>query len=197
MRTLLAALIVTAGFASPAAGQDIDAMARWTAATVIRYRVVGEYAGVQNGLAEVTDRLEFEFDWDQTEMKIVGKPVIRNFPTKVGKVGAGPGCGPYKIEGPLEFATVTAVEVHPTMGMSGVLVLKSTQDEPASATCSIGDSGVPVWTTWKAKTVSHDIGFMVGQPVMLGLPGQSTPDGKSLIVKGDGWTWTQTPTIVK
>jgi hypothetical protein len=93
MRALLAALIVTAGFASPASGQDVDAMARWTAATVIRYRVVGEYSGAQNGLAEVTDRLEFDFDWDQTEMKIVGKPVIRNFPTKVGKVRAGPGCG--------------------------------------------------------------------------------------------------------
>src|SRR5262245_25988632 len=75
--------------------QDIDAMAKWTALTIVHYVAVGEYSGTQPVItaakevdlgwaAQVTDRVEIEFDWDQQEMKLVGKSAIRNFPTKVG-----------------------------------------------------------------------------------------------------------------
>ena len=32
--------------AAPVAAQDVDAMAKWTAYTVVRYKVVGEYSGL-------------------------------------------------------------------------------------------------------------------------------------------------------
>lgn len=203
----LIASIIAASPAGAQGAQDIDAMAKWTAASVIRYHVVGDYSGPTKILsgkqwsadAQVADRVEFDFDWDQTEMKIVGKPTIRNFPTKVGTVGVGRACPPTKVEGPFEFAIISAVELHPVMGMSGMLVLKATRNQPAGATCYAPiDTGVPEWETVLAKSASVDISFMVGQPLMLFTPGQAkTPDGKSLVTKGENWTWVHTPTIVK
>jgi hypothetical protein len=42
--------------------------------------------------------------------------------------------------------------------------------------------------------------LMVVNAIFLATPGGAfpmTPDGKSLIAKGNGWTWTYTPTPVR
>ena len=94
MKRLLLVLMFV-GCACPAWAQDTDAMLKWTEAKVVHYRVVGEFSrtigilaedGPSGGNAPVTDRVEIEFDWNQENNKIVGKPVIRNFPTKVGTI---------------------------------------------------------------------------------------------------------------
>jgi hypothetical protein len=65
------ALLVVAWSAPHAFAQDVDAMAKWTAATVIHYSVVGEFSGETRILSfeksfpvsdstQVTDRVEVE-----------------------------------------------------------------------------------------------------------------------------------------
>ena len=73
--------------------QNIDEMARWTSAEVVHYDVIAEYTGttpilVPNKGATVTsyptqvkDRYEIGFDWNPTEMTMVGKPIFKNFPS--------------------------------------------------------------------------------------------------------------------
>ena len=72
--------------------QDVNAMAKWTAATVVHYKIVGEFKGKTTILkgknlsrdADVTDRVEIEVDWDQMAYALVRPAVIRNTPTVVG-----------------------------------------------------------------------------------------------------------------
>jgi len=209
-KALSAAFILPLLGASPAFAQDVEAMAKWTAATIIRYRVVGEFSGPatilsgtkskRTATAQVTDRVEIDFDWDQNEMKIVGKPVIRNFPTKIGTLVAPPKCAAPKVEGPLEHATVTLVDDSSMERMSGVVTLKTSREQPAGAVCQFAlDTQQLDWEAAPAKSENVDLKFTVAQAMALAMPGviPTTPDKKSLVMKNGGWTWTQTPTIVK
>jgi hypothetical protein len=139
-RTLVAALPVVAPLvvvwsAPQAFAQDIDAMATWTAAAVIHYSVVGEFSGETRIMsfertfpvsdsAQVTDRVEVEFDWDQQELKPVGAPVFGNFPSTTAALRVLEGCPATKIEGAFEFATIVEWKELP-YPMSGIgLVLR-------------------------------------------------------------------------
>jgi hypothetical protein len=64
--------------------QNVDEMAKWTALTVVHYRVLGEHSGetpLAGGSTHATGRVEIEFDWDQFEMKLAGPAKITNSPT--------------------------------------------------------------------------------------------------------------------
>lgn len=202
------AAIVLAPCATPVFAQNVNAMAKWTALTVVRYRVVGEFSGTTTILsgaknvvpstASVTDRVEIDFDWNQSEMKLVGKPVIRNFPTKVVALNPGPNCSVPKIGGTFELATFTAIDDSSMERMSGVLNTTVKRDQPGGSACGPSEAGT-VWETAPAKSETLQQKFMVAQAMALAMPGMipATPDGKSLVLKADGWTWTQTPTPVK
>jgi len=209
-RTVFPAFLLGVALSAPAQAQDVNAMAKWTAATVVRYRVVGEYSGPativsgtkskRTGTAQVTDRVEIDFDWDQTEMKIVGKPVIRNFPTTVVTLIAPPQCAAPRVEGPLEHATVLSMDDSSMERMSGTLTLRTTRAQPAGSVCMLEiDTLQQIWEAGPAKTENVDLKFTVAQAMALAMPGviPTTPDKKSLVMKGGGWTWTQTPTIVR
>jgi hypothetical protein len=183
-------------------------MAQWTSVTVVHYRVVGEYSGrpvvliAKDGNRRpgpVTDRVEMEFDWNQTEMKLVGTPVIRNFPSKIGTMPApAAGCQPDKVEGTAEFATILGLTEGP-MSTSGALDLNVRHDYPAGSVCWVNEVG-PTWEPAAPRTETTREVFMVAMAMALAMPGviPTTPDGKSLVMKtADGWTWTQTPTPVK
>lgn len=201
--------------ASPAFAQDIDAAARWMDLKIVHYRVVGEFSGEARILgdikspfpylastdASVTDRVEIEFDWDQEEMKLTGKPAIRNFPTNAGALAQVAGCPATKVEGVFEFATVLVLKDGAALGTVGLDIrrdyvggatprLKS--DEGGGGAC--GDA----WDTAAPKSVTDsDTTLGVPPAMMLAMPSEAYPlseDGKSIILKKKGWTWTFTPT---
>ena len=159
MKKLWLVLVGLMLFARPAFAQDVEAMAKWTGYQIVHYKIVGEYAGetiVMKGTggsilssltARVTDRIEIEFDWDQQEFNVVGKPVIRNFPTKVvsynldfvsndaGKVYKSR-CPEPKPSGPFELVTGLAVKADEGMRMSGVVNLEVRRDQPGGSYAS-------------------------------------------------------------
>lgn len=220
-------------FAGPASAQDLEAMAKWTSYTVVHYKVVGEFSGetvLLKGsgqrvptmiLAQVTDRIEIEFDWDQQEFNLVGKPVIRNFPTKVGSTifpQLAPQlnsktCPALKLNGPLEIMTGVALKADEAMRMSGVVTLEYRRDQPGGSYPAFGDTDTcgEIWESSQPVPETSPMSLMAipGMYLVMPIPdGQGgmkiSADKKSLIVppgaKGSstyGWTWTYTPTGVK
>jgi len=211
-RHALAALLVPIALAAtPAAAQEpaFLVMARWQSAAVIHYRYVGEYSdqGPINGSpvgegqvggvrAKYSDRIEFEFDWNQPEMKIVGTPVVKNVPTKV-ELLPETRCPAPQLEGVFEFATVTSIAGPPSPG-DPRLTLAITSDYVGGAVPYMGE-GTCGTSHFKAESGPWSLKVdLVNAILMVAMPGSppKTPDGKSLIVKGnDGWGWTVTPTI--
>ena len=216
-RLLFVSLCVLCG--RPAWAQDMDAMAKWTAAKVVHYRVVGEFSGAVNILsirdrATVTDRVEIEFDWNQEENKVVGKPIIRNLPTKLGAIAPLAECPAPKVNGAFEFITILSVKDQPdeTMRMAAAgIVIEGRRDHPAGEAPVIPNRAeAPCGTTWekveaKSETTSEVLTVPVAMMLAMGKAGGAniTPDGKSFVekfgagTKHAGWTWTYTPTIVK
>lgn len=104
---------------APAQQLDVNAMAKWTSAPVIHYRYVGEYAGeVQimgtgpggGAMARVADRVEIDLDWHQKERRLVGTPVLKNYPTRSDLVlDTRLNCPAPRIQGAFEFATAISV----------------------------------------------------------------------------------------
>ena len=192
--------------ASRVAAQDVAAMAKWSAYTVVHYKVVGEYSGLApvlatqglNHQAKVTDRVEFELDWNQQEFKLVGTPRIRNFPSQVGAIAPVPNCPPPRIEGAFELMTLRALKADGPMSMSGVVTLDATRNHPAGAYALMNEYGCQAWTAVEAKSVAVPVNFQLPPAMSLAMPGGApyalSADGKSLIFKGDGWVWTSTPT---
>jgi len=209
--------------ARPAAAQDIEAMARWTSYQIVHYKVVGEFSGetvLLNGAgkslpaavsAKVTDRIEIEFDWDQQDFNLVGKPVIRNFPTKVvsvnlnAEIGDGTGrtnrytCPEPKLAGAMEFVTGLSLKTDDTIRMSGGINLQVRRDHPGGSFAafptdrqtSITKCG-EYWETAKpaSETSTIDLIAVPGMYLVMPIPpGQGgmkiSPDKKSIILIED------------
>ena len=184
--------------------QNVDEMAKWTALTVVRYRVVGEFSGEtplfagggQN--ARATDRVELEFDWDQFEMKLAGTAKITNADTEFTPIPIGD-CPASRVNGKLEVANAVSVS---SDQLPGMLTVTTSSQTPAGANSGPNENG-PC-----AATYDHAAGSATGTttlqviPAMMlamGPPGANgiSPDGKSFIVKAQAWTWTYTPTPVR
>ena len=191
-------LIVPAGVFA----QDVDAMAKWTALTIVRYRVVGEYSADSRLLARegttvpAKDRVELEFDWDQFEMKLAGEAKITNASTQsTAPAGA---CPLVRASGPLEVATALSVKD----AAPGAVNVSIKSDTPAGAARIPADDG-SCGTEWRdvaAASTTQDQMLQILPAMMLAMgpnPSMVTADGKSMFVKGAGWTWTFTPTAVR
>lgn len=188
---------------------DMDLMTKWSAVTVVRYAVVGEFAGEPTLLfgalgfkrqARVTDRVELTFDWNQNEMALVGTPTFKNFPSKVSVTPVA-GCPPARISGAYEHMDVLSVKQLSPNGLQ----LAAKRSSPAGSIPYAGESTCgAAWDSAAAKVETADIGLLVlptmyfGMPS--GVPGLSiSPDRKSIVLveQNSGWTWTYTPTPVK
>jgi hypothetical protein len=197
-----------------AAGQDLDAMTKWTEAKVIHYLIVGDFAGkmgILNGAhtirhAAIADRIELEFDWDNQGMAILGSPVLRNAPTKLGAIDPPPpditGCPPARIDEAPEFATairVTAAFV--------LLQIELKQQSAAGALPWLGERGMgrcgDSWDPSLSAEATFEVQLQLPPGMLLAMPPESTgydlsKDGKSLLSKPEnGWSWVITPTIVR
>jgi len=188
---------------SAAHGQqmDMDAMMKWGAADVVRYHVVGVYqdksivSGDGAAIADVNDRVVFDFTWKLSEMKLVGKPTFQNFKSTVARPRDRDGkCTPPVLKGDYEHYEVLDIKD----GLSGAL------DIQVQTTYPVVD--VPQMCTGKPKAVpaKNDIRpeqFVVVSPVSFGMPLPDSDDLRvstdkmSLITKKNGWTWTFTPRL--
>lgn len=206
----LGVLVLLIGLTTPpVAAQDIDAMAKWTAYTVVHYKVVGEHSGqvpvlAAQGLsrqAQVTDRVEFELDWNQQEFKLVGTPVVRNSPSKLGAITPMSDCPAPRIEGTFELMTLQAIKGDGPLSMSGIVTLETRRDYPAGAIPTKNEFGCKEWIAVKVKSEAVPVNFQLPPAMSLAMPGGApyklSPNGKSLIFNTDGWVWTCTPTGVK
>jgi hypothetical protein len=216
LRVALSLLLATLGalVAQRAAGQDLDAMTKWTAAKVVHYRIVGDFTGtmmimqgkytLQN--AAVTDHIEVELNWDNQEMVILGTPVVRNAPTKFPAIDTGgpPGlsCPPLRMAKPPEFASVTRVTA-----MFVLLTIEFQQQTgegalPWTGPTASGNCG-DAWDPAVSSTETLDVQLQLPPGMMLAMPPEQSgydlsKDGKSLLPKPEnGWSWVITPSIVK
>jgi len=184
----------------------MDVLNKWSAFTVVRYVVVGEFSGVPAavlvGAARATDRVELTFDWNQNETALVGTPTFKNFPGTAVPPGPGGPCPmiPIRFNGTYDYFTLTSVAP-----VSNRLQLNGTRSYPAVVGAQeVGreckEATVP------AKTQEVTITLVVQTTVVFGMAaargeGMSiSKDGKSIIVvdqENPGWTWTYTPTGLK
>jgi hypothetical protein len=210
-----APLLLLAGLsalvARTTAAQDLDAQLKWTEAKVVHYRIAGDFAGKLGIMssehpmrnAAITDHIEFEFDWDNQEMALLGSTVLRNSPTKIVALDPSPieGCPPARIDTGPEFATVTKVTA-----MSVLLQIEFKQQSAKGALPWIGRGASSCGTVWEEVSSSErtqEISLQLPPGMMLAMAKEMTgydfsKDGKSMLTKPEnGWTWSITPSIVR
>lgn len=182
--------------AVPAYAQfDSQAFERWGSEEVLKYTVVANFEGTTavviggNGYADVKDRFEIEFRWNQYQAQLVGEPVIRNYPAEIANIHGPDGCDTPSLTGPYDLATVTAA----APGYSADLHL-TVRTELAPAIAPINCIGKTAPT---AGEKSEDtVPFPVHGIAMWGLPKGTMPNisasGDSLTVRDGNWTYVYT-----
>lgn len=206
--SVVVVVVIAAMFgATRLAAQDLNLMAKWSAAEVVHYDVAMQYdgevelarpdGGAIGYRARVKDRVEIAFDWNQNEMKIVGTPTIKNFPSTTAP-GANVGsCPPVRVDGTFEYAEVTALQ---GIDYNPALQLITTRSYPALSIPLLGD--LPS-DCGKARTdraakseAATDVGLIVLPSLYLGAPTAGGPGVKvdaerSTITSAEqGWTNT-------
>ena len=190
--------------AQQAASENAGEIARWTAAKVVHYHMVGVYDGPAviayrepAGQATVTDRVEIDLDWDLKANAIVGEPTIVNAASEVRELRN-------------THALVSAADperaVRSPDGEDAHDQRRRARAEGHRSFPSIrvvsGCQGVQEPRTirpWEQDVVER---MVVPSPLMLAAPAHSVPnltvsaDKASFTITGGAWTWTYTPTIV-
>ncbi|MDZ7627564.1 MAG: hypothetical protein U5J99_04040 [Parvularculaceae bacterium] len=168
----------------PAQAQfDPAIFAKWGSVAVLKFKLVQTYEGerivIKNGaaLATVKDRFEVEFRWNQYEARLVGEPVIKNYPTVMSGVrGSAKECPAPTLAGPFEHATaVSAVQ-----GEGAFLLVTLRTDYPAA-------SEPQMCSQESSKTVpaaSEDQAIMVPPPG-IAIFGMKDGQAPGITVKGD------------
>lgn len=202
-----AALLALLALPSRAPAQDMEAMSRWATAKVVHYHVTGDFSGSTKVLknkatdlaGKVSDHVEIDFDWDQTQQKIIGDPVFTNFPTKIESLDSTPGCATPKLNGPFEYFTFQSVRA-----MAVMFEFQGTRNLPPGSFDYQSEQGgcghVQALAASEAVTARMQLalGMMLAMPATPGFEMEITKDHKSFIqrINTDGWVWTMTPTIV-
>jgi hypothetical protein len=186
--------------------KEEDALkAKWNDARAIRYHVVGEFKDQVSmgergsgyyGVADVTDRVEVDFDWSNSTRGLVGEPKIRNFPASLSNLRNGEAkCATPALHGKWEY-DLTSVEQDPVRGGLTVLLHSSTHipaiDVPKFCT------GAPKRSQERIETDESGNMITVPYPVRLVRDGATfSPDPKRLVQKELGWTYTFTPSPLR
>jgi hypothetical protein len=194
-------LLAIVTLAAPQAPATADLIARWSAATTVRYHVVGDYVDTTviayrepAGQAIVADRVVLDFDWDVKAQRLVGEATVENSPSTVsGLRNTHPSCPAPIPAGAYEHLTITGAT-----GAAGALELKGTRAFPAVAVVA-GCQGVQdpkKVAAWEQEVVER---LMVPPPILLAAPAGVDPnltvsaDRTSFTLKTGAWTWTFTP----
>jgi hypothetical protein len=205
MRKLLVPLALLALVPCLARAQEMDfaAMAKWGAAKVVRYQIVGVYQDTTfvgsdgAGQADIGDRVVLDFLWKASDQAITGTPKIQNSKSTVKNVrDREPSCLAPVMKGEYEHYELTSVKP----GLGGMLEFMVTTTFPvveAQYRCTQGRKPVPA----EVKTRPEE--FSLPSPTLFGMPIPNTPEFSTnaaktqFIVKKNGWTWTITPTVAK
>jgi len=189
----------------PAAAQfDPDVMQKWATVTVVHYAVVGTFSGSPlvvdagtGGIADVADRVEIDFDYDQTTAKLVGEPKIVNSPSAFSSLRNGAaGCTPPALHGPYEHFTLVSLKE----GLAGQLEMTAQRDLPAADMPRMC-SGAPEAVA--ARSVTEVDSFVVPGVMTLAMPIEPSSsltisaDRTTLTQVDKGWTWIYKPTPVR
>lgn len=174
---------------------DPGAFERWGSVEVLHYSVVATFDGTApvviggNGYADVKDRFEIEFRWNQYQAQLVGEPVIRNYPAEFANVHGPDGCDTPSLTGPYDLATVVAV----APGYSADLHL-TVRNELAPAIAPVNCAGNTAPTAGEKS--EETMPFPIHGIAMWGLPKGSLPNmsasGDSLTVTEGDWTYVYT-----
>jgi hypothetical protein len=142
----------------------------------VHYDVVMEFAGDAQVLrargaapneAPVTDRVEIGFDWNQGEMKLVGAPVIKNFPATKGAAASTPDCPAPRVTGTYDHLDVTTVA---GLDYNPVLQLTGTRSFAAGSFPTKDEDVCNVWNESPAATEPADLGLLVLPSMYFGMP---------------------------
>lgn len=195
--------LVFASAATPAFAQqpNLDVMAKWAGYEVVHYNLIGVYTGANDEVArgqshfvtrKVGDRIEVDFNWNQNQYAIDGKPVYKNSTTTVGPPGDADRCGPATFSGHYEHVTLTAVgdARGPTIPVTGK------RDFPAAEIPYLGEDKCGVDSAAERKEdvqmsllVLPTIYF--GNPKSAGANVKVLPDLQTMVMTvDDGWIWT-------
>lgn len=207
-RLWLAAAVVPALSLAALNAQQIDmqAMARWSNAKVVRYHISGVYQArtviahkEAGGQGDVTDKVTVDLDWNLRENKIVGRPTFQNAKSEVKNLrNVETSCPPPTPKGEYEHISVTAVQSSEGQRVE----LKGATSFPlmdVTANCQ----GSWVKRTVAATQEPSNVFLPIPAPMMLVLPAGSSgnvrvsPDKKSFVLNAGDWTWTYTPSVVQ
>jgi len=183
-------------------------MSKWAGAKVIHYHVTGDFSGSTKVLKDkaaslggkVSDHVEIDFDWDQTQQKIAGDAIFKNFPTRVDSLDKTAGCAETKVNGAYEYFTFQSVKA-----MAVMIDFQGKRDLPPGSFQYTSEQGGCGTIQAVAATEPVTARMQVPQAMLLAMPStpglemEITPDKKSFIQKinTDGWVWTMTPVIVR
>jgi hypothetical protein len=175
-------------------------------ATVIRWRVVGDYSGDElilnagtNGYAPVTDHVELTFDYtSEGNGGLTGTPTVTNFPSVVGALRNGAvGCRAPTMSGAYEHSTITELKD----GFGGQLTMVVRTDYPSGqvpVACNGGNQPSPARSpTTETDLIVPSVGLLTMGDQLKGDEMRVAPDKRSLIIKHDGWAYTYTPSTVR
>jgi hypothetical protein len=207
MRRLILGLSII-GAVGPAGAHaqqaEMSAIAKWTAAKVVHYRMAGVFHGDENvaddepaATATVSDRLVLEFDWDVAAGKVVGEPTIQNADSTLKDLrNIAPTCPAPELKGVYEHFTAKAVT-----GTGGPIEVTGTRSFP-EAIVTAGCHGVWERRTVRAREADTTLRLVVPAPMMVATPPGTNPkvtisDDKASFTMTEGpWTWTYTPGLV-
>jgi hypothetical protein len=169
---------------------------------IVDYHIVGVYQGRANvsgdsnwiAYADVTDSVTIDLKWKLAESMLSGTPTFQNAKSSVTNPrNPETKCSPPIIKGEYEHFELQGIK----QGPGGALELQVKTTYPVvevAQFCTGARKSIP------AGSKVHPVEMVVPSPVM---PGMSLPDsdnlrisadGKSMVQKKAGWTWTFTPT---
>jgi len=202
-RSIAALLLGVLPLGAGAQQMDMEALAKWGAADLVRYHIVGDYRDARSvasdgsGMADVVDRVIVDLTWKLSESKLVGAPTFQNFKTTVSNLrDRERACLAPILKGELEVFDVLAIKE----GLGGSLEMTVRTTYP---TAEIAQFCTASRRTVPGKTATEPMEFGIVSPVAFAMPPPAsgelviTPDKKSIVVKKHGWTWTMTPTMTK
>ena len=182
--------------------QDMDVMAKWASADVIKYHIVGVYsaktdvvAGIEIGYADVTDRVVIDLTWKLSENKLVGTPTVANEKSTLKNLSNyEPKCNPPTLKGDYEHYTLLSIKEGP----AGSPVMEVQRVYPAANVIQFC-TGAPKPVAGKTETTVEEFGVVSPMLFAVPLTGNKevtiSADKKSIVVTKGGWTWTYTPTL--
>lgn len=199
LRSSFAAVLLGCGMLAAAGAAhaqfNANVFAKWGSVEVLKYSMVATYKGTPQivdggvGIADVTDRYDLEFRWNQFDAKLVGEPTFRNYPADAKNVRGPSGCDAPEISGKIEYVTVKSVSPGPTTDFL-IRMDRAMSAANAPVICTGRKAPVAAKTLQDTETVTVPGIALFGMPA--GTSGSLVAKGDTLTIKDGEWTYVYT-----